>query len=226
MAVLSHKVFALAPILSMDVGSPLAQGGRNYAAKAVDEAAEFGAFRLLVPAGSSEDGPVTHWFGSPDADPAFLIFAEAVFTALYPGCVVSTDAFGNTIARTLLGNNLLGALGPHQNPVGGVWTTVQTYTQFLDRVGLLRVEGTLSGDAPSDIAIAQAQLDEPVAVDPATVLDPLMVSDLVARLVVSLGAALPPPEAQIGGISARSYISKSLGLGGAIAQAFIDTYGI
>lgn len=210
-----HKVFAL----SCALGQPAegGQAGRNYASKAVDEAAQFGAFRLLVPTGPSKVGPVTHWWGSPNADPGLLFLAPAVLGASYPGAVIATDAAGNVTAKTSVGGDLIAAIGPHQNPVNGIWATVQTPAQFLAAMGVERVGGTLDGDGDSDIAIAAAQAAEPFTNTPGDALDPQVVTDLVARLTAALESALPD--------GARDAMSSQLGIGGAIAQAFLNKYG-
>lgn len=210
-----HKVFALANVINGPGAG--GQAGRNYASKAVDEASQFGAFRLIVAAGASVDGPVTHWWGSPNADPAFLFLAVPILTAMYPEAVVTTDQVGNVVARTS-GGALIAAVGPHQNPVNGVWSTVQTPEQFMSAMGVTRIEGTLSGDGASDQAISQANSDEPFTNTPGDVLDAAVVEALVTRLTAALTQALPE-----GG---RNTMSKQLGIGGAIAQAFINKYGV
>jgi hypothetical protein len=160
---------------------------------------------------------VTHWWGSPNADPAFLFLAAPIITAMYPEAVVTSDQIGNVIAKTA-GGALIAAVGPHQHPVNGVWSTVQTPEGFMAAMGLTRIEGTLSGDAASDQAISKANSDEPFTNTPGDALDAEVVEALVARLTAALTQALPE-----GG---RNIMSKQLGIGGAIAQAFINKYGV
>lgn len=200
-----HKVHACARV-----------GDRDYAHYATDESSQFGAIRLIKALGAITDGPVTHWSGSPSVDPGFLFLAPAVLGAMYPLATIATDGAGNVTASEV-GGGLLAAIGPFQQPQAGVWTTVQTPEQFHAALGLTPIEGSLGGDEPSDAALASAQANEPFVPDPKTVIDPQVAADLFARLVAALTQGLP--------LGARNEMSSQLGLGGALASAFLNKYG-
>jgi len=192
-------------------------GQRDFAHRAADLSAYAGVIRLLKAAGATEDGPVTHWYGSPEADPDLLDLVPVVLQAMYPSATVTTDAAGNVRADDLSG--LIVCLGPSNgpNPQTGLWETSQTPEQFLTACGVVPIDGSFSGDQPSDEALASAILADPFVHDPMSVLDPAVASALKTRLDAAILAVLPD--------GAEMEMSSKFKVGLSVAAAMLTKYG-
>lgn len=192
-------------------------GDRNFAHRAADLTSYVGVIRLLKAAGTSEDGPVTHWYGAPEADPDFLELVPVVMQAAYPEATVTVDAAGNVRCEDATG--LLACFGPFEgpNPSTGLWETTQSPTQFLTACDVVPIEGSLGGDQPGDSALAAAKASEPFVMNPLDALDPEVAAALKARLDAAVLAVLPE--------GAEFEMSAKFKVGLSVAQAMVAKYG-
>jgi len=156
-------------------------GQRDYAHHAVNQAVHSGALTATAHCGALADGPVTHWYGGAIATKRFLPFAELIMTAMYPQALANKPDNYTIIMEDAFGVAMV-AMGLGKLELNGVYTEVQTVEQFLAKMSLVRVEGTLSGDQPADAAIAVVELGEPYTSTPELNIPILERQALEARL--------------------------------------------